>query len=317
MVVWLYGFSFFFSSLGMDKAVEQYGIVLGIDEERTRTILRHLDQNVQSQNFFTTAFQWLEFCCVNKHTLVGEGTYGKIYTSNGYAYKEVVLDEDMEVALREVFLETFVQTVLHQDPVYGHRVCKVIAVYQSLRSVCVQMEYIPTNFYEGFSSFSMEKTLPVLLELSRTLAHFYDRYTFYHRDLHTGNVMFSGDEIKLIDFGMSCITLDNITYSLNLEIQFAPDYSCVSFDMVIFILSLLTHTKGKIDLDPEMFDFLHDMLVTQNGVNVYDLYKDSKHPHHEVYYWKIEGWDPDRRRDMLTSYHLLPHGMAKQLRMYL
>jgi len=71
--------------------------------------------------------------------------------------------------------------------------------------------------------------------LAKLLQYYNNKYRFYHNDSHGNNVMFKNHELKLIDFGMSCIKYKDKLYS-NYE---KTKKSCESTDLGIFIVWLL------------------------------------------------------------------------------
>jgi len=98
---------------------------------------------------------------------------------------------------------------------------------------------------------------PIFHTLASALQRFRDTYGFFHRDLHGGNVMVSGDgKVKIIDFGMSCMR--GITRG-----------ECMSYDLLIFVCSILQFVKG---LDLQIKQKLNSFL-THGSSNLYELFK--------------------------------------------
>ena len=81
--------------------------------------------------------------------------------------------------------------------------------------------------------------------LAKLLQYYNDKYRFYHNDSHGNNVMFKNHELKLIDFGMSCIKYKDKLYS-NYE---KTKKSCESTDLGIFIVWLLQYANKYLLLD--------------------------------------------------------------------
>ena len=179
----------------------------------------------------------------------GGGSYGQIYLGNsGSVYKKVRLDErrldpanlssSIEDFHRELFIEPFIQTVLQLDAGFGTNVANIQYVYRDStvvrsgesRSAAAsqqrprtyvyyyKMEPIRYTLRDYFPTLSRDAAIGAFINLGSILSHFERRYGFYHRDLHAGNIMFTVDgRLKLIDFGMSCMTLGDIQYSKSTE----------------------------------------------------------------------------------------------------
>jgi len=145
------------------------------------------------------------------------------------------------------------------------------------------------------------------IELGTVLYHFMQTYNFFHRDLHIGNVLFHcmGDRsiidnafkildnsasskedvlasiqtiqemsssgeiaVKLIDFGMACITIDGVQYSLY-------NNQCKSYDLLIYTISFLEGIYMKYQkFFSQSMNILLNNLVTSSStgkvsINVY------------------------------------------------
>ena len=272
-----------------------------------------------------------------------KGTYGKIYRADdtNFVYKEIPLrgkdtkdPKDMELEVREVFLEIFIQTILSSDTTFGEHICKVFGLFRSEdnRKLYVLMEYIPNTFSNQFKQQTFRKMkhfLPFLLKLSQIMAYFHETYAFYHRDFHPNNIMFTSDnEIRIIDFGMSCLQFDDVEYSLIDEnVVKQPDtitklvpkisaYTCFSYDFLIF-LACFYDTYAKEYCTDELRVFVHSMMVTSYGINLYDLWKEKlqygsieKPLFYQMYYWKIQtDWHPSLREALFATKELFPRGI--------
>lgn len=330
----------------LDMAIRTYGKILGIyDYTFVSDIVEHLDQRVKTTTFFTDTVRKLDILYVNGNEVhstrdltrrpyqriqqIAKGTNGRIYrvVDQNIVYKEIFLEtedpEELEIEIRETFLEIFIQTTLSLDANYGSHICTNYALFRSDKEdrLFVQMEYIPHGFrycIKGERA-DIDDFVPILSKLSSVVSYFRTTYTFYHHDLHTENIMFSSDgTIKLIDFGMSCITFHGIQYSciedMALSIESEPR-ECYSYDLLIFISSFLT-AYGPKHSTRNLYMFLHSLLYTKNGVNLYTYWKnvlrDRKETSpifYEMYYWKIDKWDPDLKADLFATTDLLPEGI--------
>ena len=192
------------------------------------------------------------------------------------------------------------------------------------------MEYIPRTLYEHLylSSIplSMERFAPTLISLSEILDHFGKKYKFMHRDLHSFNVMVSNDEVKLIDFGMSQLEIEGITYSLQTDptqpqpedgsalTEIYAESNTESYDMLVFLSSFLERYARKL-FRQEDEDFINMLLTTKKGTNVFNYWKEHNKQDcvfHNMYDWDTGEWPPDLKEDLEESKELFsPAHIAK------
>jgi serine/threonine protein kinase len=225
-----------------------------------------------------------------RKTPVGTGAFGTIYKSHDEStiYKRITLigDSDIEIEekSREIFLETFIQVVLSCDPTYGNSVCKIKGLYRAPTSelmrktrgekaaalasdpsitLYILMEPLHCNMWKMQEELrkrlgrkiGLQEFLPVMSDIANVLDHFKKVYGFSHRDLHGGNIMFASEtynEPKLIDFGLSCLTLNGVTYSFVRENVFETllfDKPCNSYDLLILASSLYEYEKPNLGND--------------------------------------------------------------------
>ena len=223
---------------------------------------------------------------------VSEGSFGTVFFSatTHIVYKEISIDlvdvkPKNKVAvtvkfLRQFFTEAWIQTILtlEANAETGTKgVCKLLGIFRGddVRHASLTPEKCegPYTFFVVMEkmddAFAPYLTLQVggglipapflvspLCEVAETLTHLRGKYGFAHRDLHAGNIMVSKGQIKLIDFGNSCITLEGKTYSLPFEgledMYYVTKADCVSFDMHLLLASIL----GKFKLTRHAISFL-------------------------------------------------------------
>jgi len=212
-------------------------------------------------------------------TYITGGANGRIYKGNrtSNVYKEIIIDvsiikasstygEYMEKKYKEIYLEAFIQSLLQNDPTYGHNIAKIEKLYCDIDTteiLYIKMEHINNmdiktflnslKDVNGLVSFAAIK--PMLRHLAVALDYFLKNYGFYHGDLHGGNVLFvsdahnPADQIKIIDFGYSCMksTDTGRTFSVH-------DIPCKSYDLLMYIMYLQQYYGDQ--FAPDALDFL-------------------------------------------------------------
>lgn len=251
-------------------------------------------------------------------TLKGGGTYGEIWqSSTGETFKRVIpqAGKSFEELARNFLCECWVQTVLNSDPQYGAFTSQISEIYKDNSIVAsigrtqyvtvtgnaiffIKMEYIPYVLGSIVENprFTVKQCRGILYKLSEYLEYFGTRYNFYHCDLHVGNVMMSETGIKIIDFGMSCLTYNGVSYGMPRE---APTYfgpmdmhgrkipkMCYSLDLLIFLVSLVESVKND-----DVLMFLNVLLTTPHSENVFESLK--KLAGSDPVFWKTYWWELD------------------------
>ncbi len=153
--------------------------------------------------------------------------------------------------------------------------------------------------------------LPLFIKLAEVLAYFDRTYGFRHGDLHTGNIMVtSGNELKVIDFGMSCLSVEIPGAASTIagkRLYRVVDYgdtdelaACASFDLLIFFTALLENQVPTFFSDAArtffhaMFDYgsenLYDQLYAKRGPLA-----GGKAGEKEPVFWQTYPWELDKR----------------------
>ena len=314
----------------MDPILQEYQNILGIQD--IEPIIENLDSKKISTSFFTESVKLLQVLHFDTETRIlqetenteeilteiAKGTFGKIYKSeiSNYVYKEVICDEKDTIQLesnnREMFLELFIQNVLSHDPLYGKNIGKVYRLYRSEISdskpvrLYVKMKYISDSFckrmFQYREKLAIADFLPFLQLLCMILEGLRKKYAFYHKDLHSGNIMFHDKIITIIDFSFSCIEWRGKQYALPDDSGKIPR----SHDVLIFVSSFLYYYQDKLESLDDV-EFLVSMFQTNRGTNLYEYWIDQAEcpVFHLFYDWKIpQYWPHWLQQEMEQSHDL-------------
>ena len=217
------------------------------------------------------------------------GTYGQIYLSadGKRIYKSITLtpwsrnatarSEWFEEKIREIYLETFVQVVLSQDPDVGHFICKPTRLFRDptfvrrasgvlpdtliLYILMEPIKYTFESLVAKHGGVQMTWFGPLMYQLGNVLDVLKTKYDFSHRDLHSSNVLIAeepdgSESIRLIDFGMSCLTYKGVVYRI-IEEGDCEKGCDAGFDLAIFFTNLWFTFKDYIT-DPAVLELLSD-----------------------------------------------------------
>jgi len=155
-----------------------------------------------------------------KGKLLGEGGYGKAYEIEYKGKMEAVKIQKIqdESSLANLFLETVIQIIIQNETQRlrpGLKICPDI--YEVAYDKKKGNFYIFQEKMDGSldkqlkeKKFSNRETAEILTQISNKLNFLYDALEFNHRDFKTDNIMFKGNEMVFIDFGLSCLTYRGI-----------------------------------------------------------------------------------------------------------
>ena len=158
--------------------------------------------------------------------LLGEGTYGKTYAVESkekklYAVKLLKLPTaNITTFIKECIIQIILAETSKQEPNGPY----VPILYEVGYDIDAKLAFLRTELLDGnFDKLIQNATkqendvfLPwAISEIASILDFFYTKIKFNHRDLKGDNIMFQRKEdnsirIKLIDFGLSCLSWDSL-----------------------------------------------------------------------------------------------------------
>ena len=245
-------------------------------------------------------------------TLLGSGSYGRVYKCNknscSEAYALKILDlTDIEQFLKEVIIQILLMKMSENDQ-SGPHVPRIICVgvdWDNSRGCIISelMENTVQNLLLTNTAPQKEIDVPfVLNQVAYMLEFFGKSLKFNHRDLKADNIMYvrkKGEiNIKLIDFGFSCLTWGSLNISMD-SYPFMPHCYKEGRDLQQLIYNLYI---GGFKLSDKMYDWLENLMyVYVSGDDVSLLFgtrRSSKPP--------VRGWGNTygylNRNNVNTSY---------------
>jgi hypothetical protein len=292
-----------------------------------------------------------------------KGSFGVIYRSEDgkRIYKSITIDADLperkartlaffskkeqkeklekflEEKIRNIFVETFIQTVLACDPDVGQYICRPLHLFRDPKTVgedadpstrmtfFILMEpikYTISSYIDSKGGVTIDWFSPFLGQLGFILDVLKRKYNYSHRDLHTGNVMVTDrGDIKLIDFGYSCLEFRGQHYhELNADDLYSPEIEGCNpgSDLGIFFTHFFF--RFDIDADPKVKQIFSRKYLgyhpdKKDATRIASLigYVEGKArggpAHFPLYYFKID----DATKEIVDSIDILKPHLLRQI----
>jgi len=216
------------------------------------------------------------------------GSFGVIYRSEDgrRIYKSITIKapehirtiakktQFFEEKIRNIFIETFIQTILVCDPDVGSNICRPLQLFRDPKTVSIAgplddtmtfyilmepIKFTFRQFVDQKHGIQMDWFAPFLKEFGHILTVLKRKYNYTHRDLHSGNVMMDATgKIKLIDFGYSSLEFRGLHYH-DIDKDELEDIKCTpGLDLAIFFTTLFYLFKAEIDVNPDVKGFFSD-----------------------------------------------------------
>ena len=281
----------------------------------------------------------------NKGSFINAGASGQIYRgASNIIYKQInikVKKSDIEEQVKEAFLEAWFQTVLSLDKACGVNIAKVTGFFrdptlvksggkdwwetQKTATFYITMESIP-NKLKGMlraagaagKGATIAEVKPRFMQLATVLTHLDATYGFRHRDLHSGNVMFTSTmQVKIIDFGRSCMNFEwspgrSSLFTMNKwgadtipkAILKGQPKGCFSLDLFIYLISIIQDAEYESLISYSLNSMLNKMVTSSAATKSMNLFyylktrteakstaREHYSPFWDSYPWSFADWD--------------------------
>ena len=198
---------------------------------KTEQELRNVQQTISVSMFLKPS----EVCLSDQNTLIGKGTFGKVYSSTyrgiKVAVKTLHINSDCNKMKLEVFREA--KTLLSLPPHEGFPILLGIFIDEKPYRIVTNLIQFDTEVL-SLNDFlnNTDKTKAIdsiqwhvfMAKISKAMDHMH-RHDYLHNDLHCRNIVI-GNEFNpvIIDFGLSCkISLGNKRNYQNIHSYLAPE----------------------------------------------------------------------------------------------
>jgi len=270
---------------------------------------------------------------------IAQGTYGVLYRSEDgrRIYKSITITAPLRMAqhkkrrffeqqIRNIYIETLIQTILACDPDVGSNICRPLQLFRDPKTIghdkhskpskhseshwignwdgedaitfYILMEPIKftlPSFVEHKHGIQLEWFAPFLKQLGHTLDVLKRKYNFTHRDLHSNNVMMdTTGTLKLIDFGFSCLEFRGLHYH-NIDVNELESVKCIpGFDLAIFFAAFFESFYDEIHENPAVKTiFSRKYFICRHEGDVYNFFAladalNKDNPHFAFYHFLIK-----------------------------
>ena len=230
--------------------------------------------------------------------VLGKGSYGRIHGGT-YGGRNCAIKESLAPMKSHDHIEDYYGEIIKQNELFcqAHRaklnepkyakIPKPLFVANMDKTPLFGMEPLDDSLYKFIKKtgrivhsindkIKMTKVIIDMFEsICNTLIYLQDKYEFYHRDMHCGNIMYrkSGENYKwfLIDFGFSTFKLHNYRFSYagagpygrfnTDEIKKGKGKGRVGHDIRLMLLFMFEFVKKQLNtmLLPEAFAILNNV----------------------------------------------------------
>ena len=225
---------------------------------------------------------------------IGKGSYGKVYSTfsdAGEHYIVKIIDKEKinkENFIKEVIVQIIVAEITKDitfPEISGPFTAKVYLVGENDLSYYLITEKLDINLLKEYNhgNLSDPKIVDYTVQLTRILSVLYEKLSFNHRDLKMDNIMIKyidgKAQIRLIDFGFSCLKFGKLEISLTNR----PFRYCFSRgrDLHSLFYNFLNSYEPIVDPDLDrILQFLtfSDKEEALNWGNTYGLYNTQDNP---------------------------------------